>query len=1548
MAGKTGESGADCLSGAGTAAQVAGKKTAGDGAETRENSPFSSGEKRTETRQKVRPNGEIGTGKGQEGKVLSISVRPVEGPLRREDSSKARARIAALRPVERQVKQFLPTLINGIEVLALVDSGNLWRSVVSYDLFCQLGFSKKDLQPLRNPITLSTAKEGQELEILGEPKNFLHLQLGGGRTRFKIKPVVIQDLSMPLNLSASFLRRHSIDQLHSSNTIRVQGKTYPLVSQGELGCHELSVPLEGPVKVVNEVVVPPHSQRPVLVEVPDKRRFVGAIEGSLDFMGGTDLHPVRNGIFQFDQGRTLAVVLNTTAEEKRVPAQVLFGRYQAVNVEPEEAKYHPYRINALAPQNSVERNKVEQEPAPEKVQYRSFMEGPTNNQNKGRRISFLYHYYKCAKNPYLQDQKNLAAFLALLLRYWQVFSWDGSFGETHLLEHEIHTKPGPPITQKVRPINPHLEKSLRAQVDEWLKEEVVAPSSSPWNTALVPVAKKDGRTRWCLDFRALNERTLRDSYPIGNISANLSSLSGSSCFSTMDCVGAFHAVKLHKDSCAKTAFSTPFGHFEFKKLPFGLSNGPATYARMIQRALEGLPPSLVIPYLDDLLIHSKTPEEHIKGLEVVFQALQKGGLKLQPHKCQMLVSEAAYLGHLVSAQGIKPLPSHTKVIEEWPMPNTRSQVRAFIGKVSYYRKFIKDFSSLAKPLLDKLSTFELEGRPVGDKEEFPVSPEMEKSFRTLKAELLKAPILAYPDFNSPEPFIVDTDWSFSNAAIGGCISQKQGGKERVIAYMAKRLTGSQKNYPPTKGELLAILVCLKHFDYYLQHRKFVLRVDHSALVSIRTMDAPKGSVARWLDALANFEFDIVYRPGPKHGNADGLSRAEHLPEADGSTETDEKCFAVVPQGRPPPLWPATTPPTWFPSGLYLKREQESDEDLAQIRKWIRTGHVPGRQEARASSEELQLLIGLWGQLELSAHGILSLRVEKSREEIFRVPVIPSQMVPALIMRIHDELAHRGPEAMANFMRTRLFFPQMLTRIKEVVRNCNLCLIKTRPGGKGQKKVLVSHQRGHPNHTLSLDFVGPLPPSFPGGFQYLLTVKDTFTRWLEAYPCKRMTAETVIQKLTTDYFPRFGFCKMLHSDNGTGFVAGMTKRVAAYFGILMTQTPPYNPKSNPVERSHKDLEAALTALSHPNPGSWIKYLPNVLFTSRVVVHKSTGYSPFRLVFGRDPVCPLDVIFPLPGTTSASPDDYAAQVLERQQKAFRLARQHQDFEVRRRRQAYVGNLRCFQEGDKVWVYQPVSKRKWTKLSVWWTGPWEVSRVLNPLTYEIQFERNGRSSREIVAIDRLRPYHSQLVIPPPDQPEPLDHDPGVENCWVPSLPSLGMATRKESGQVRPGTPVGQAEDLAQEAEDLESESGEGITSTCTRPDYGTRGEGTSTGTRISPWGEGNAAKNMAGAPEDVAEEETDRTTNLDPSETDLEMEELVDLSRPGSPELPFVPDTSLNNSRSSSPEGLEDAGSTSREPRPRMMLHRLRDHMTSTHPVPPVDPDQPRQLRSHNVMP
>ena len=186
MAGKTGESGADCLSGAGTAAQVAGKKTAGDGAETRENSPFSSGEKRTETRQKVRPNGEIGTGKGQEGKVLSISVRPVEGPLRREDSSKARARIAALRPVERQVKQFLPTLINGIEVLALVDSGNLWRSVVSYDLFCQLGFSKKDLQPLRNPITLSTAKEGQELEILGEPKNFLHLQLGGGRTRFKI------------------------------------------------------------------------------------------------------------------------------------------------------------------------------------------------------------------------------------------------------------------------------------------------------------------------------------------------------------------------------------------------------------------------------------------------------------------------------------------------------------------------------------------------------------------------------------------------------------------------------------------------------------------------------------------------------------------------------------------------------------------------------------------------------------------------------------------------------------------------------------------------------------------------------------------------------------------------------------------------------------------------------------------------------------------------------------------------------------------------------------------------------------------------------------------------------------------------------------------------------------------------------------------------------------------------------------------------------------------------------------------------------------------
>jgi hypothetical protein len=265
-------------------------------------------------------------------------------------------------------------------------------------------------------------------------------------------------------------------------------------------------------------------------------------------------------------------------------------------------------------------------------------------------------------------------------------------------------------------------------------------------------------------------------------------------------------------------------------------------------------------------------------------------LKLQPSKCHFYLKEVKYLGHMVSGQGIRIVPGYTEVVRKWPLPTTLTEVRAFLGKVGYYRRFIKDYGAIARPLTEATKEENLlEGKKIR------LTDEIKNAHRQLRQALCEAPILAYPRFDG-EPFIVDTDWSCDNRAIGGVLSQEQEGRERVICYGAKKLSPSQANYSATKGELFAIIYFLRHWRFYLQYRKFKLRTDHRALTWIRTMEAPTGMVSRWLDTLANFEFEILYRKGTSHGNADGLSRAPHAEPLD--EEAPDEAMGAIARLKP--------------------------------------------------------------------------------------------------------------------------------------------------------------------------------------------------------------------------------------------------------------------------------------------------------------------------------------------------------------------------------------------------------------------------------------------------------------------------------------------------------------------------------------------------------------------------------------------------------------------------------------------------------------------------
>jgi hypothetical protein len=475
-----------------------------------------------------------------------------------------------------------------------------------------------------------------------------------------------------------------------------------------------------------------------------------------------------------------------------------------------------------------------------------------------------------------------------------------------------------PINQQFRQVNPHLEVDLKKQINKWLKHGMIEKSCSLWNFGLVAAPKKGGAIRWCVDYRALNDISSISSAPISNIKDNLARLSRSTVFSGIDSISAFHVIEL-KDK-AKTAFATPWGSYQFVRMPFGLAGGPSSYARLVHMVF---PTSMILSSTPRIWLDTSWPWTESWG------PTRRPGSSSSLPNVSYSRGRLSTWGHMVSAKGIAPVPGYVQVDKDWPMPSNRSEVRTFLGKTGYYRCSMENYAEVAGPLTNILKQDGTDDRATYDQ-----TSQRIKSFEQLKSNLLHAPILAYPRFDSKHPFILDTDLSQDNRAVGAVLLQFQNEKEGVIAYGASKLAVTQSAYHSTKGEMAADIIYIRKWKYHLQHRRFILRIDNAAMQWIHTLVEPvQGMVQRWLQNLANNEFDVVHRLKRSHGNADALSRESHLIE-DPTLELDilmgEKISAMVCSLQSEEAWT-----------LDLVREgQEQDEELAEVRKWSWTEPSP--------------------------------------------------------------------------------------------------------------------------------------------------------------------------------------------------------------------------------------------------------------------------------------------------------------------------------------------------------------------------------------------------------------------------------------------------------------------------------------------------------------------------------------------------------------------------------------------------------------------------------
>ena len=910
------------------------------------------------------------------------------------------------------------------------------------------------------------------------------------------------------------------------------------------------------------------------------------------------------------------------------------------------------------------------------------------------------------------SQQETKKLLGLLDEFQDVYSrGPDDLGRTSKVYHQIPTGSAKPIKQGPRRLPYHQREEVEKNLDAMIKNGVVTPSTSPWSSPIVLVKKKDGTTRFCVDYRKLNDVTRKDAYPLPRIDATLDALGGAGYFSTMDLASGYWQVEVDPSDREKTAFATFKGLFEFRVMPFGLTGAPNTFQRLMDSALSGLQFETCLVYLDDIVVFSKTFDEHIARLRQVLSRLRESGLKVKPSKCHLLRERVPFLGHIISREGVATDPAKVQAVTSWPAPTTKSDVRSFLGLASYYRRFIKNFAEIAAPLY-KLSTS-------GKESAFAWSLECERAFRGLKGRLVEAPVLAYPRFDLE--FVLDTD--ASDFGIGAVLSQVQDGQEKVIAYASRALSKAERNYSVTKKEMLALVFYAGYFRHYLYGRRFTARTDHGALNWLKNFKEPSGQVARWLEQLAEFDFTVQHRAGQKHGNADAMSRKP--------VAVDPQVNAVEGQG-----WSLR----W--TSAELREKQLADPHLAQVIAWKEAvDEPPTKDELQGSSPTVRDLCAQWDRLELRDGVLYRNWVSEDGAESRMLLVVPRELVDEILHLMHDApfAGHLGVTKTVAKIRERFHWTGLNQDVEDWCRRCELC-IKLKPPQKAGRAPLVSVQPGYPLERVALDILGPLPESDLGN-RYIMVVGDYFTKWTEAYPIPNQEAITIARKLVDEFVCRFGAPETLHTDQGRNFESNLFKELCRLLGIVKTRTSAYHPEGDGmIERFNRTVVSMLSNYVSDNQRDWDRHLPQVMMAYRSSKHESTKYPPFFMMFGRDVKLPIDVMF---GRAPGQPQEtveYTRGLRDSLEAAHNKARTHLQAAQKRQKDYYDRRVAgtSFRVGDRVLLSTTAVKRGLSpKLHHQWQGPYVVLDKVSEVNYRVQLA-TGQGRKQVVHFNRLRPFN------------------------------------------------------------------------------------------------------------------------------------------------------------------------------------------------------------------
>ena len=956
------------------------------------------------------------------------------------------------------------------------------------------------------------------------------------------------------------------------------------------------------------------------------------------------------------------------------------------------------------------------------------------------------------------DQKS--KFKELIIEFSDVFSKDdfdlGCLNSG--VEHKIQTYDEIPINEKFRRTPLQFQKQEQEYLEKLLKQGVIEPSMSEWSAAPVLVRKKTGELRYCIDYRALNNKTYKDNYSLPLIEDCLDSLYGKSMFCVLDLCSGYYQIPLQASSRHKTSFNTQFGSFQWTRLPMGLCTAPATFSRAIQLVMRGLTWEEVIVYLDDIIVLGTDFDGTLSALRKVFIRFREHNLKLKPRKCHFFKQNVEFLGKMVSGNGVTISPDKLETVKCWPVPTNVKELQSFLGFMNYHRNHIQDFAQVSADLYALIKA-----------DIFTWKKKHQACFEKLKELAITAPMLAHP---SPDGlFILDTDASGNQ--IGAALSQVQNGVVKPICFASHVLLKQHRNYCTTRKELLAVVKFCRQFRHYLLGRFFLIRSDHNSLVWLTRFKHLEGQLARFLEELSQYNFKLIHRKGAEHTNADALSRVKDpLEQCDcysaGQKLQDLPCGGcpyctrahkqwarfnddvddVVPlavrsvgveiTNQTQSMSDTQASSNWMEglSVIELRRAQTEDPSIGIVINWLEHSYEPTTREQQLTGPETRALWLNRDHLRLQ-DGILyySWTNQIDRSECL---IVPLELRPRVLYFCHDSKSsgHLGQKKTLDRLKQRFYWHGMSKDSYIYVQQCSNCN-QNKKGNRTPRSAQELYHAGYPMERVHLDILEPINPKSKAGSVYILVMVDQFTKWVELAPLPAQNAEVTAEAFLKHFIVTFGCPLEIHTDQGKNFQSNLFKAFCKALEITQTRTTPYHPSSNgQVEVFNRVILQMIRAYVSRGVKDWDEHLPLISMALHSMKNKSTGFSANMLMLGREVIQPIDLILGLPRPSPQDPATWVAYLTSNLSKIHTLAREKIGSTQLRQKRDYDLRVyeRSFKEGDVVYLRDSATQIGISsKMRPPWIGPYLIIRARPPV-YALQ----GRRKVQFVHHDRIKPCH------------------------------------------------------------------------------------------------------------------------------------------------------------------------------------------------------------------